>query len=155
MARPPIPNSALETLRQALDASSPLQHLMSDRDEIDRTFKAAAHARMVLEEAARMQFPSAAGSPPPPASSAPASVSPTTPKASPPAARPIASAGDLGAMIKAVRQAQGRTQQQFADLAGVGRRFLSEMENGKPTLEFGKVLLVAAAAGIDLVAIGR
>lgn len=154
MARPPIPDSALETLRQALDASSPLQRLLRDRDEIDRTLRSANHVRTVLEEAARMQFPSTGGSTPP-ASSAPASLSPTPPKASPPAARPIADAGDLGAMIKAVRQAQGRTQQQFADLAGVGRRFLSELENGKPTLEFGKVLMVAAAAGIDLVAIGR
>lgn len=44
------------------------------------------------------------------------------------------------------------TQQAFADLCGVGRRFLSELENGKPTVEFGKVLQVLAAAGIDLTA---
>ncbi|MBL8572803.1 MAG: hypothetical protein JNM13_03925 [Hyphomicrobiaceae bacterium] len=40
-------------------------------------------------------------------------------------------------------------------LAGGGRRFPWELKNGKPTLEFDKVLMVAAAAGIDLVAIGR
>jgi y4mF family transcriptional regulator len=44
------------------------------------------------------------------------------------------------------------SQQQFADLAGVGRRFISELENGKPTLELGLVLQVCKAAGIDVVA---
>jgi HTH-type transcriptional regulator/antitoxin HipB len=40
----------------------------------------------------------------------------------------------------------------FADLVGVGRRFISELENGKATLELGKVLQVASATGIDLLA---
>jgi len=43
-------------------------------------------------------------------------------------------------------------QQQFADVAGVGRRFISELENGKATLEFDRVLQVSKAAGIDLYA---
>ena len=37
-------------------------------------------------------------------------------------------------------------------MAGVGRRFISELENGKATLEIDKVLKVAAAAGIDFLA---
>jgi transcriptional regulator with XRE-family HTH domain len=45
---------------------------------------------------------------------------------------------------------QGHTQQKFADLVGVGRRFLSELEAGKPTLEVGKVLQVASAAGVSI-----
>jgi y4mF family transcriptional regulator len=64
----------------------------------------------------------------------------------------ITTPADLGKIIYDARKKQGFTQQQFADLAGVGRRFLSELENGKQSLEFGKVLVVAAAAGIDLVA---
>ena len=67
----------------------------------------------------------------------------------------ITSAADLGQRIRAARDAKGFSQQQFADLAGVGRRFISELENGKPTLEFDKVVSVALAAGIDLFAVKR
>ncbi|HZE45511.1 MAG TPA: helix-turn-helix transcriptional regulator [Xanthobacteraceae bacterium] len=62
-----------------------------------------------------------------------------------------ASAADIGRAVRAARKAMGMTQQRFADLAGVGRRFLSELEGGKPTLEIDRVLAVCAAAGIDLV----
>lgn len=62
---------------------------------------------------------------------------------------------DLGRMVRRLREGRKLSQQEFADLAGVGRRFLSELENGKPTLEFGKVLQVAQAAGISLFARGR
>ncbi|WP_074797913.1 helix-turn-helix transcriptional regulator [Devosia psychrophila] len=48
------------------------------------------------------------------------------------------------------RKGRGYSQQEFADLAGVGRRFLSELENGKPTAEIGKVLQVLTALGIDM-----
>ncbi|PVM90339.1 hypothetical protein DDF67_10270 [Caulobacter endophyticus] len=47
------------------------------------------------------------------------------------------------------------TQTEFADMAGVGRRFVSELENGKATLELGKVMAACAAAGIDLLAAQR
>jgi y4mF family transcriptional regulator len=62
----------------------------------------------------------------------------------------IQSVSDVGTAIRAERKAKGMTQQQFADLAGVGRRFLSELESGKPTSEIGKVLKVAAAVGLRL-----
>lgn len=64
----------------------------------------------------------------------------------------IRTAKDLGEFIHNVRKSKGLTQQQLADLAGVGRRFIIECEAGKPRLEFAKVLQVAAASGIDLVA---
>lgn len=64
----------------------------------------------------------------------------------------IGSPADLGRLVRKVREGRGFSQQEFADLAGVGRRFLSELENGKPTLELGKVLKVANAAGISLFA---
>jgi y4mF family transcriptional regulator len=67
-------------------------------------------------------------------------------------ATPIASPADLGRLVRAVRERRGLSQQEFADLAGVGRRFLSELENGKPTLELGKVLKVANAGGLVLFA---
>lgn len=62
----------------------------------------------------------------------------------------ITSPEDLGLLIRSARKRSGLTQQEFADLCGVGRRFLSESEAGKPRLELGKVLQVLKAAGIDL-----
>jgi y4mF family transcriptional regulator len=59
---------------------------------------------------------------------------------------------DLGMLVREARKAMRLTQQEFADLAGVGRRFVSELEGGKASLEFGKVLGVCKAAGIDLLA---
>ena len=58
--------------------------------------------------------------------------------------------GELGKLLSERRKAMGLTQQDFADLAGVGRRFLSELENGKERAEIGKVLRVVQALGIDL-----
>ncbi len=48
------------------------------------------------------------------------------------------------------RKIRGYSQQEFADLAGVGRRFVSDLENGKPTAEIGKVLQALTALGLDL-----
>ena len=62
----------------------------------------------------------------------------------------IQSVSDIGNAVRTARKMKGLTQQQFADLAGVGRRFLSELEAGKPTCEIGRVLKVAAAAGLHL-----
>lgn len=64
----------------------------------------------------------------------------------------IQSTEDFGALLRTTRRTKKLTQQQFADLAGVGRRFIVECEAGKPRLEFAKVLQVAAAAGIDIIA---
>ena len=47
------------------------------------------------------------------------------------------------------------TQKEAASIAGVGVRFLSELENGKPTLEIDKVLTVARIFGIDIEANNR
>ncbi len=69
-----------------------------------------------------------------------------------PRGRAILTPADFGVVLREARKAMGMTQQQFADAAGVGRRFVSECESGKPRLEFGKVIQVASAAGIDLLA---
>ena len=65
---------------------------------------------------------------------------------------PLKLVADLGPLIRKSRKAMKFSQQQFADAAGVGRRFLSELENGKPSLEFDKVISCALAAGIDILA---
>lgn len=56
----------------------------------------------------------------------------------------------LGKALREARRAQGLTQAEFAALAGVGTRFVSELERGKPTAEVGLVLRVLADAGIDV-----
>lgn len=66
--------------------------------------------------------------------------------------KPILTSSDLGTAIKFARKAGKLNQQALADLAGVGRRFISELEGGKPSLEIDKVLNVARAAGIDILA---
>ena len=62
---------------------------------------------------------------------------------------------DLGYLVRVKRKELGVTQVQAAGLAGVGVRFLSELERGKDTLEVGKVLQVLNAVGLDLQLRGR
>lgn len=64
----------------------------------------------------------------------------------------LKSIATLGPIIRTARKAMRMTQAQFAAHAGVGRRFVSELEGGKPSLEFDKVLACCAAAGIDIIA---
>ena len=52
----------------------------------------------------------------------------------------ITSVREIGRLIRSHRKAAGISQQELADLFGVGRRFVSELENGKPTVAFGLVL---------------
>ncbi len=54
---------------------------------------------------------------------------------------------ELGRIIRAARRAQGLRQDQLAGAAGVGVRFLSELERGKTTARLGKALAVLAALG--------
>ena len=58
---------------------------------------------------------------------------------------------DIGDRVRKERKAQGMTQSQLADLCGVGLSFVSNLENGKPTLEAGKMLRVVNSLGLDLV----
>lgn len=62
----------------------------------------------------------------------------------------ISTTEDLGRCVRAQRKAQGATQAEFASLCGVGIRFISELENGKPTMELGKVLQVLKCLGLEV-----
>jgi HTH-type transcriptional regulator/antitoxin HipB len=46
----------------------------------------------------------------------------------------VYTAADLGRFLARAREEQGLTQQALADQLGVSRRYLSEIENGKPGL---------------------
>jgi HTH-type transcriptional regulator/antitoxin HipB len=61
----------------------------------------------------------------------------------------VRQATDLGTSICAARKHRGLTQAELAARAKVGLRFLSELENGKPTVQFERVLRVLDA--LDLV----
>lgn len=54
---------------------------------------------------------------------------------------------ELGGIVRTVRQSQGLRLDQLAGAAGVGVRFLSELERGKPGVEMGKVFSVLGALG--------
>ena len=54
----------------------------------------------------------------------------------------------FGRLIRRQRRRHGLRQTEVAALAGVGTRFISELENGKPTLEIGRALRVAAIVGL-------
>jgi y4mF family transcriptional regulator len=56
----------------------------------------------------------------------------------------------LGEIIRTKRKAAGLTQKKAASLAGVGTRFLSELERGKPTAQLGKTIRILQLLGLEL-----
>ncbi|MEE1044860.1 MAG: type II toxin-antitoxin system Y4mF family antitoxin [Olegusella sp.] len=64
----------------------------------------------------------------------------------------VGDAAELGQLIRRVRKAQGFTQQELADGSGVGITFISNLEHGKGSSEFDKVVRVAQMLGIDIFA---
>jgi y4mF family transcriptional regulator len=58
---------------------------------------------------------------------------------------------ELGAALKAARIARGLRLEDLALAAGVGRRFLGELERGKPTVHLAETLRVAEALGVSIV----
>lgn len=67
----------------------------------------------------------------------------------------IRKTSDLGVLVRARRKELGYSQSRLADLCGTGTRFISDLENGKDTIELGKALTVASALGIDIQARAR
>ncbi len=57
---------------------------------------------------------------------------------------------ELGAALKAARIARGLRLEDLALAAGVGRRFVGELERGKPTVRLAETLRVAEALGISV-----
>jgi HTH-type transcriptional regulator / antitoxin HipB len=60
----------------------------------------------------------------------------------------ISNSDDLGRLIRKKRKESGAKQAKVAGLAGVGVRFLSELERGKPTAELEKTLRVLERLGL-------
>jgi len=64
--------------------------------------------------------------------------------------RPVQSVAQIGTLIRSERKRQKILQQDLADISGVSLHFLSNLENGKPTVEFQKVLQVLLNLGIEM-----
>jgi len=60
----------------------------------------------------------------------------------------IENISQIGKMIKAKRKSMGLTQKELSNLYNLGTRFISELENGKKTLEIDKVLKVIRSVGL-------
>lgn len=56
---------------------------------------------------------------------------------------------EIGRFVRSRRRAQGLKQAELAALSNVGTRFLSDLENGKGTVEVGLTLRVLATLGFE------
>lgn len=53
----------------------------------------------------------------------------------------------VGQMVRKKRKEMGMTQAEAAGLCNVGARFMSELENGKATMQFDKTMKVLSSFG--------
>jgi len=63
----------------------------------------------------------------------------------------VASAAELGRLVREHRKERGLTLETVAGLANVGSRFLSEFERGKETAEVGKILKTLRVLGLEVI----
>lgn len=72
-------------------------------------------------------------------------------------AKRIKTPADIGAIVRSARKEQNLRQDELAGVAGVGLRFIVDLEAGKPTAQIGKVLQVLQTLGcsIDILAPGE
>jgi y4mF family transcriptional regulator len=66
----------------------------------------------------------------------------------------IGNSTEFGAAIRRQRRARGLSQESVALSAGVGLRFVHDLEHGKETVELGRALRVAAVVGLRVEAGG-
>lgn len=57
---------------------------------------------------------------------------------------------EVGKLVRRQRKALGLTQADLALTSGTGMRFISDLENGKPTCQLGKTLIVLKTLGLRL-----
>lgn len=62
---------------------------------------------------------------------------------------------DIGVVVRRARKAMGLRQAELAAAAGVGLRFLVELERGKATVQLDRLLAVLQALGLDLRVVRR
>lgn len=87
-----------------------------------------------------------------PSRSEPAKIDPSSPSLTPShfLSGELDNPSSLDSQIRALRRARDLTQEQLAMIAGVGRRFVIDLERGNATAELGLVLQVLRALGCSL-----
>lgn len=63
----------------------------------------------------------------------------------------VSNAFDLGSAIRTERLRRCFSQESLAAAAGVGARFVGELEGGKASAELEKALAVASAVGLNVI----
>ena len=62
----------------------------------------------------------------------------------------IINTDSFGQMIKKRRKKLGYTQKYVHEVCGISASFLSDLENGKATIELGKAIHIANLLGLDM-----
>ena len=62
----------------------------------------------------------------------------------------ITNSKTFGEAVKKRRKQLGYTQKNISEFTGVSISFLSDLENGKKTIELNKALIVANILGLDV-----
>ena len=62
----------------------------------------------------------------------------------------VESMADIAKCVRELRRSQGVSQTVLAQLSNVGLRFLCEVEHGKQSVQFDKLLSVLSSLGIAL-----
>ncbi len=57
---------------------------------------------------------------------------------------------EIGTIVRTARKTQNLRQDELAGAAGVGLRFIVDLESGKPTAQIGKALKVLEALGCSI-----
>jgi HTH-type transcriptional regulator/antitoxin HipB len=66
------------------------------------------------------------------------------------ARRVVTSSTDLGSVVRERRTSRGLRQEDLALASGTGRRFVVELEQGKPNVRLDSTLAVLQALGLEL-----
>ena len=62
----------------------------------------------------------------------------------------VTDSSSFGALVKNKRKNLGYTQKYISEFTGISVSFLSDLENGKKTIELDKALRVANLLGLDV-----
>ncbi|MDD6350862.1 MAG: helix-turn-helix domain-containing protein [Lachnospiraceae bacterium] len=57
---------------------------------------------------------------------------------------------DFGRAVHNRRKELGYTQKYISEMTGISASFISDLENGKATVELGKAMMLASLMGLDI-----
>lgn len=62
----------------------------------------------------------------------------------------VYSAKDIGVAVRTARKTAGLTQRELAESCRCGVRFISDLENGKPTVELERTIRILNLLSLDM-----